>query len=85
MTALFLHTGVGDSEESSDDEKPKCVIEIEGEVKKKPVERRGFHDPEVPNDDFAKELFNNIPKLQVNNTKLHLITQRYRLKLRVKP
>ncbi|EAN33644.1 WW domain binding protein 11 family protein [Theileria parva strain Muguga] len=53
-----------DSEESSDDEKPKCVIEIEGEVKKKPVERRGFHDPEVPNDDFAKELFNNIPKLQ---------------------
>ncbi|XP_954340.1 uncharacterized protein TA20895 [Theileria annulata] len=56
-----------DSEESSDDEKPKCIIEIAGETKKKPVERRGFHDPETPNDEFAKELFNNIPKLQTKD------------------
>ncbi|UKJ87868.2 hypothetical protein MACJ_000308 [Theileria orientalis] len=64
-----------ESDYSSDsDDKPRCVIEIEGEVKKKPVpkelekNKKGFHDPEPP-DDFALELMNHIPKLDKKEEK----------------
>ncbi|UVC49419.1 hypothetical protein MACK_003250 [Theileria orientalis] len=64
-----------ESDYSSDsDDKPRCVIEIEGEVKNKPVEiqpkknKKGFHDPEPP-DEFELELMNHMPKLHKKEEK----------------
>ncbi|BAM38893.1 conserved hypothetical protein [Theileria orientalis strain Shintoku] len=64
-----------ESDYSTDSEdKPRCVIEIEGELKNKPVEKepkknkKGFHDPEPP-DEFELELRSHMPKLHKKEEK----------------